>query len=347
MGIKDLNGFLKENAPDAVTSLHFNQLSGRTVAIDTSIYLYKFMYKNERFLESFFNQIAHLRQYNITPIYVFDGAPPAEKLEEIKLRKARKQNVKNEISTLKQELEQLKNNTSEENKVEITKIIMTTTFKLAKAKKKLIYITPENINELKYMLDLMNIKYIQADGEADNVCSKLNSNGVVDMVMSDDMDLLVSGTNILLRDYCLGHNKILVYDTTKIMETLELTYDQWVDFCILCGCDYSKRIRGMGPNNSFKLVKECNDIETILVDYVGPEKKFKELPNNFSFEKARDLMKNCKHYQTEYDEIKVSIEPLFGNQLDNIYKFIKKTSILTDTKIKNRLKSIYGTNLVN
>ena len=120
---------------------------------------------------------------------------------------------------------------------------MATTFKLAKAKKKLIYITPENINELKYMLDLMNIKYIQADGEADNVCSKLNNNGVVDMVMSDDMDLLVSGTKILLRDYCLGHNKILVYDTAKIMETLELTYDQWVDFCILCGCDYSKRIR--------------------------------------------------------------------------------------------------------
>ena len=29
----------------------------------------------------------HLRQYNITPIYVFDGAPPPEKMEEIKIDK--------------------------------------------------------------------------------------------------------------------------------------------------------------------------------------------------------------------------------------------------------------------
>ena len=28
--------------------------------------------------------------------------------------------------------------------------------------------------------------------------------------------------------------------------TLDINYDLWVDFCILCGCDYSKRIRGMG-----------------------------------------------------------------------------------------------------
>ena len=72
MGIKDLNGFLKEHVPEALSIKHFNELSGKTVAIDTSIYFYKFLYKNERFLESFFNQIAHLRQYNITPIYVFD-----------------------------------------------------------------------------------------------------------------------------------------------------------------------------------------------------------------------------------------------------------------------------------
>ena len=175
MGIKDLNAFLKEHTPAAVTNVHFNELTGKKVAIDTSIYFYKFMYKNERFLESFFNQIAHLRQYNITPVYVFDGAPPPEKMEEIKSRQARKQLIKSEILDLKNEIENLKNienidtETAEDNK----KKVIAASFKLAKAKKKLIYITPDNIKELKYMLDLMNIKYIQANGEADSVCSKL------------------------------------------------------------------------------------------------------------------------------------------------------------------------------
>ncbi len=343
MGIKDLNAFLKENVPSAVTNVHFSELYGKKVAVDTSIYLYKFMYKNERFLESFFIQIAHLRQYGITPVYVFDGAPPPEKMEEIKVRKARKQVIKNEISNLKHELEVLKNN-SDGTVIsdEVKKQMMNTSFKLAKAKKKLIYITPENINELKYMLDLLNIKYIQANGEADSVCSKLNQNGVVDMVLSDDMDLLVTGTRILLRDYCLGSNRITRYDTETIKSSLEITYDMWVDFCILCGCDYSKRIRGMGPNNSFKYIKECNNIEEILNKYVGEEKKFKELPKNFDYNRSRDLMKNCKHYEEEYNNINVEMEPLFGNQIDNIIKFIKKNSVLTDTKINNRLKSIYG-----
>ena len=225
MGIKDLNAFLKEHTPNAVTNLHFNDLRNKTVAVDTSIYLYKFMYKNERFLESFFNQIAHLRQYNITPIYVFDGAPPPEKMEEIKVRKARKQLIKNEISTLKNELEALKqkNVQVDENSDETKKQILVATFKLAKTKKKLIYITPAHTTELKYMLDLMNIKYIQANGEADSVCSKLNQNGIVDMVLSDDMDLLVTGTRILLRDYCLGSNRILVYNTEAIMNILEVS----------------------------------------------------------------------------------------------------------------------------
>jgi len=342
MGIKDLNAFLKEHTQDALKNMHFNELSGKTVAIDTSIYFYKFMYKNERFLESFFNMIAHLRQYNITPIYVFDGAPPPEKMEEIKNRQSRKQIIKNEISTLKTELENLKNNTVEGEEEDNKKKVLAATFKLAKAKKKLIYVTPDNIRELKYMLDLMNVKYIQANGEADSVCSKLNKNGVVDMVMSDDMDLLVTGTKILLRDYCLGNNRISVYDTDNILNTLEINYDFWVDFCILCGCDYSKRIRGMGPNNSFKYLKECENIEGVLSKYVGGDKKFKELPKTFDYMRSRDLMKFCKHYIEEYDNIKVEMEPLFGNQLENIGKYIKKNSILSDLKIKNRLKSIYG-----
>ena len=41
MGIKDLNAFLKEHTPNAVTNLHFNDLRNKTVAVDTSIYLYK------------------------------------------------------------------------------------------------------------------------------------------------------------------------------------------------------------------------------------------------------------------------------------------------------------------
>jgi len=98
----------------------------------------------------------------------------------------------------------------------------------------------------------------------------------------------------------------------------------------------------MGPNNSFKYIKECGNIETIVSNYVGADKKFKDLPNNFNYGNARELMKHCKHYEDSYNNLNVTLEPLFGNQLENISKFIKKSSLLSDVKIRNRLRSIYG-----
>ena len=43
-----------------------------------------------------------------------------------------------------------------------------------------------------------------------------------------------------------------------------LTNAQFVDFCILCGCDYSGTIRGVGPKTALKLIKEHGSIEEIL-----------------------------------------------------------------------------------
>ena len=78
------------------------------------------------------------------------------------------------------------------------------------------------------------------------------------MVLSDDMDLLTSGANIVLRNFFVSTNKILSYDLNKILEIMEINRDQWIDFCILCGCDYCDRITGLGPKNAIKIVKSVN-----------------------------------------------------------------------------------------
>ena len=106
MGIKDLNKFLKERAPSSIKQLMFSDLykvlnkkdKNLTVAIDTSIYFYKFLYKNPRFIEGFFQQIARLRSNNITPIYIFDGRPPSEKKEVLNDRKEKKIEYKEKIT---------------------------------------------------------------------------------------------------------------------------------------------------------------------------------------------------------------------------------------------------------
>lgn len=43
-----------------------------------------------------------------------------------------------------------------------------------------------------------------------------------------------------------------------------ITYEQFIDLCILLGCDYCGTIRGIGPKKAFELIKQYDNIETIL-----------------------------------------------------------------------------------
>ena len=330
MDIKDLNAFLKERAPSAIKEVLLSNFNGKKCAIDASIFMYKFLYKNPRFLEGFFQQISRLRSNGITPIYIFDGIPDKAKFETIQNRKEKKIDYKNRIESIESKL-------SDKSCVEDKKQL---SIDLAKLKKKLIHVTKEHIESLKYLLDIMNIKWIHPECEADVICGKLLQNGVVDIVMSDDMDLLVSGSDILLRDFHISTNKIVEYRVEKILSDLELTKDQWIDFCILCGCDYVCRIPGVGPKNAFKLIKLYGSIDKIIENLCGENKKYK-LPNNYDYERARDLFKNCDKYKDEYNDIIVNVDELFDNQLDNIRNYVAKNSNLSIKQIDNRFKKIY------
>lgn len=332
MGIKELNPMLKKYAENCVQESDLCFFKGKRVAIDTSIYLYKYLYGNGNFLEKFLQQIVRLRLNQITPIYIFDGKPPPEKSKEILSRQTRKNNLKDRLSYLNVILEQ--NKDDEALKKDIIK-------EINKTKLKVISVTKDNIDSLKYFFDILNIKYIQSTCEADIICSNLCKNGIVDMVLSDDMDLLVSGAKILLRGFSVNSNKIIAYNVEDIKKTLKLTTSQWIDFCILCGCDYLKRIKGMGANNSYKLILKHKNIETIILNETGDGKKYK-LPEDYDYQKARDLFNSTSGYLDIYNSINVCIESLYDNQLRNIKKYLEKTTKFTNDKINQKISIIYG-----
>jgi flap endonuclease-1 len=77
MGVKGMGKFLRKYG----TIKDVKNYTGKRVAIDTSIFLYKFSYKStpKEFLNRFIGQIKSFRSNGITPIYVFDGFSPIEK----------------------------------------------------------------------------------------------------------------------------------------------------------------------------------------------------------------------------------------------------------------------------
>ena len=75
-----------------------------------------------------------------------------------------------------------------------------------------------------------------------------------------------------------------------VLDGLEMTHSQFIDMCILCGCDYTTKIGGMGPQTAYKLMKKHGNIEGVLEELRERPDKY-QIPegDNFDYEKARYL----------------------------------------------------------
>lgn len=103
MGIKQLNKIIKNQCSESLVKVHFSSLKYKKLAIDISIYLYKFKMENT-LIESIYFMISLFRSYNIIPVFIFDGKPPAEKKELLKQRKGKKQDAEKRYNKLQEEL---------------------------------------------------------------------------------------------------------------------------------------------------------------------------------------------------------------------------------------------------
>ena len=64
MGIRHLNRYLQESGSSGIKKIHFNQLTGKRIAIDTSIYLYRFKSENA-LIDNMYLMISLFKQFNI------------------------------------------------------------------------------------------------------------------------------------------------------------------------------------------------------------------------------------------------------------------------------------------
>lgn len=87
---------------------------------------------------------------------------------------------------------------------------------------------------------------------------------------TEDMDALTFKSPKLIRKLTFSQSNakekqaILEIDYEMVLKGLDLTYDQFVDLCILCGCDYCSTIKGIGPKTALKLIKQYKTLESVV-----------------------------------------------------------------------------------
>lgn len=207
----------------------------------------------------------------IKPLYVFDGAPPKLKSGELAKRIARNAQASADAAEAKE------TGTAED---------------VDKFSRRTVRVTKQHNEEAKLLLKLMGIPYVEAPCEAEACCAQLARENKVYAAASEDMDTLCFNAPVLLRHLTFSEarkepiSEILL---SKALDGLGMDMDQFIDMCILLGCDYCDPIRGIGPKKAHDLVLEHKNIETILDNLKGSKY---EIPENWPYKDARELFRN-------------------------------------------------------
>eukprot|EP00922_Rhytidocystis_sp_ex-Travisia-forbesii_P063404 GHVS01094339.1.p1 GENE.GHVS01094339.1~~GHVS01094339.1.p1 ORF type:complete len:448 (+),score=74.87 GHVS01094339.1:81-1424(+) len=286
MGIKGLAKFIADYAPKAIKQREFGSFVGRTLAIDASMSLYQFMIAirdteshgtltNEQgettsHITGFLARAVRLLEYGIKPVYVFDGKPPILKGGELAKRKDKRDQAEKELEAAREAGDM------EEVRKQIGRTVK---------------VTKQHNEEVKKLLGYMGVPVVEAPCEAEAQCAELTKTGKAFATATEDADALTFGSTVLVRhlnfsDSKAKQNPILSIDLQVVLEELGLTMSQFVDFCILCGCDYCDTIRGIGAKTAYNLIKEHKDIETVI-ENIDIAKH--PLPEHFPYKQAREF----------------------------------------------------------
>ena len=231
MGIRNLNSFIRDNASSAIKFISLSELSGKKVAVDISIYLYKFA-SDDNLIENIYLMLSVFRHYNIIPIFIFDGKPPCEKRGLLIKRREDKREAEEEYYRLKKLLEN-NQNMDEADRLDIVS-------NMDNLKRKFVCINRTDTESVKALIRAYGATYCDAPGEADELCAMLAVKGKVWACLSEDMDMFVYGCPRVIRYLSLLNHTAVLYDTRKILEILDVTQTELREICILSGTDYNR-----------------------------------------------------------------------------------------------------------
>ncbi|KAF7190900.1 Flap endonuclease 1 [Pseudocercospora fuligena] len=313
MGIKHLYQVIKENCPDAIKEGEIKNQFGRKVAIDASMSLYSFLVavrsggeqlmnesgETTSHLMGMFYRTLRIVDNGIKPVYVFDGAPPKLKSGELAKRFQRKSEAQEAHEDAKE---------------------IGTAEEVEKFSRRTVRVTREHNQEAQRLLKLMGVPYIIAPTEAEAQCAVIARAGKVYAAASEDMDTLTFASPVLLRKLTFAEQRkepIQEIHLDRVLEGLDMDQNQFIDLCILLGCDYLDPVKGIGPKNALALIKEHKNLEGVvaMIEKTG---KY-TLPEDWPYQDARVLFQEPDVRQADHPECDFKWD---NPDVDGLVKFL-------------------------
>jgi flap endonuclease-1 len=258
MGIKSLMKLIDKKAAGSVTNAKITDYRNKVLGIDANLMIYKMVYAIRRngydikkggivttHIHATLNKLLAFRKYKIQPVFVFDTKMPEIKKHTMDKRKDIQKQMKAKY----------------ENSVTVDD------------KKKYYYhksdITIKEIDDVRQLIKIFGYQIVDAKEEADTELAALSRCGSIDGVISDDTDMLTFGAKILIKNFTVSDKKVMQeINLEKMLHNLNISMDQFIELCVLIGCDYCSKtggtvIKGSGPMKSYDLIKKYKSIRNL------------------------------------------------------------------------------------
>jgi flap endonuclease-1 len=314
MGVKHLMKVLQELYAESFCERSVETLAGMRLAVDASLVFYQIQTaikgkidgirnkenKDVTHLVGMLNKLAFFQRHGVRPVFVFDGPPPEEKRRVLNQRSASRNKAQEE---LKEEA--------------------VAADRQGALRQRAVRMDAGVTSDIIRLLELLDIPYIMAEGEADAVCVALQERGAVDMVLSDDSDVFLYGAKRVVRKLGSKNQTYQLVDLPSSVQTETL-----VAAGVALGCDYSPGIKGIGMKRTIEAIRQGTLLNLVLS--TGHKNEYEMLVGIFR--------------PTKPLEYKVQRPPRHENertQAEEVKAFLEDTMSLETTKIQRILATFF------
>lgn len=345
MGVQQFGKLLREKAPHILaTHQDSEKYINKVIAFDAPMQIYKAVYgtrlnmydnitTNDGKIAShvyvIFCKMVSIVQSGVIPLFVFDGPSPELKNYTLEKRRNEKRSKGNKSGT--SDIINLDNNSFTINK--------------------------QHIDDIKKLLTLMGIPFINSPTEAEACCATMCKKGFAYGTVTDDWDSLLFGSPITLKNFKISSNKtntICEIKLDQVLESLNLSHSELIDLCSILGTDYCQGIK-MNPIDAYdKFMENEKDINKFIENINKP------LPENFleNLRKGKEFYYDNPSTDMNFKDIK--LQPPNKTKLIkylvetfNLDKYCKKNKLIYkinqlvfmhDKYIKNNKLNIFDYN---
>lgn len=252
MGVNGLYSTINSMCPDCVTTVNLKDLENKIIGIDTNLWLYQIVIatrgalgkdivnskgQNITHIVGIINRIAFLKKHKIKPVFIFDGKPPELKYKTIEKRAKLKENANNLLKENTNDLDLFKKS-----------------YKLTKS----------DCNDIKDLLSMYGIPYVDSVGETDSQLGYMYKKRVINYIISEDCDILAFGGNKLIKGFSTKKSVFNLIDMEIFYEQTGWTQRQLCELSVLLGSDYNTGLPHHSPQKILNALSKHGNLKNMM-----------------------------------------------------------------------------------